>query len=151
MKKIYLFSIFTFLFLISFTSIYTEETEYLKEITTFTKVRFSDIALPLSLEENLVKPGTSQQDAIKILLKTFPKLNKVNQKSYLNYSDISLICMQIYELKGGFFYSLFQNRHYSFRELQYLNIIPDTLDPMKKISGKETYNLLIQTSKLQEL
>jgi hypothetical protein len=56
--------------------------------------------------------------------------------------------MQIYELKGGFFYSIFQNRHYSFRELQYLNIIPDTLDPMKKISGKETYNLLIQTSKL---
>lgn len=151
MKKISLFSIFTFLFLINFTSIYAAETEYLKEITNFNKLHFSDIALPLALEENLVKPGTSQQDAIKILLKTFPKLNKVNQKSYLNYSDISLICMQIYELKGGCFYSIFQNRHYSFRELQYLNILSNDIDPMKKISGKETYNLLIRTSKLQEI
>ena len=50
-------------------------------------------------EQAFVKEGTTNQDAQNKLLAMFPKLRHINQKSYLKYQDVALICMQIYNLE----------------------------------------------------
>lgn len=121
----------------------------LASIKTLNKIKFEDIALPIALEQAFVKEGTTNQDAQNKLISMFPKLRHVNQKSYLKYQDVALICMQIYNLQGGFFYTLTENRHYSFRELQFLNVISQDIDPMKRISGNDAYILLTKSAELQ--
>ena len=102
------------------------------------------------MENGFVKEGTSVEDANNILIKLFPSLKLISQKKHLQYNDIALICMQLYQLEGGLFYSITENRHYSFRELQYKGLISQDIDPMKKISGKQTYELLLKASNYKE-
>lgn len=151
MKKSLKVLFLTFVFLSFFGILWGNEpkTTYLQEINSLNKLRFRDLVLPLALENNLVKQGTSVEDANNILIKLYPKLKLISQKKYLQYNDIALVCMQIYQLEGGLFYSITENRHYSFRELQYKGLISDDIDPMKKISGKQTYELLLKASKLK--
>ena len=150
MKKSLKVLFLTFVFLSFFGILWGNETQttYLQEINSLNKLRFRDLVLPLALENNLVKQGTSVEDANNILIKLYPKLKLISQKKYLQYNDIALVCMQIYQLEGGLVYSITENRHYSFRELQYKGLISDDIDPMKKISGKQTYELLLKASKL---
>ena len=144
--------LFIFIFVLIFSKISGNEPntnaqqDYLKDIQYINKIKFQDLVLPLCLQHNFVKEGTSVEDASNILIKLFPPLKKISQKSYLHYDDIALICMQIYNLEGGFFYSITQSKHYSFRELQYKNLISQDIDPMKKISGKAVYELFSQLS-----
>ncbi|MDR0496039.1 MAG: hypothetical protein LBH42_00325 [Treponema sp.] len=48
---------------------------------------------------------------------------------------ISLLLMQSFGMKGGFFYNLAQNPHYAYRELVYRNIIQGRVDPQMAVSG----------------
>ena len=121
----------------------------LASIKMLNKIKFEDIALRIALDQAIVKEGTTSQAAQNKLLAMFPKLRLINQKSYLKYQDVALICMQVYNLQGGFFYTLTENRHYSFRELQFLNIISQDIDPMKRISGKDAYILFTKSAELQ--
>lgn len=141
-----LFLLFAILF--AFSNLFGNDNS-LASIKTLNKIKFEDIALPIALEQAFVKEGTTNQDAQNKLLAMFPKLRHINQKSYLKYQDVALICMQIYNLEGGFFYTLTENRHYSFRELQFLNIISQDIDPMKRISGKDAYILFTKSAELQ--
>ena len=48
---------------------------------------------------------------------------------------VSLLIMKAFNFKGGLFYSLFQNAHYAYRELDYMRIIQGRTDPGMKVSG----------------
>ena len=48
---------------------------------------------------------------------------------------ISLLVMQAFNLKGGFFYSIAKNPHYAYRELVYRDIIRGRTDPDMAVSG----------------
>lgn len=145
-----LFLVFVFLSIFGFLWGNETKTSYLEEITSLNKLKFRDLVLPLALENGFVKEGTSVEDANNILIKLFPSLKLISQKKHLQYNDIALICMQLYKLEGGLFYSITENRHYSFRELQYKGLISQDIDPMKKISGKQTYELLLKASNYKE-
>lgn len=143
-KKLFLlFAIF-----FAFSNLFGNDNS-LASIKMLNKIKFEDIALRIALDQAIVKEGTQSQAAQNKLLAMFPKLRLINQKSYLKYQDVALICMQVYNLQGGFFYTLTENRHYSFRELQFLNIISEDIDPMKQISGKDAYFLLTKSAELQ--
>lgn len=141
-----LFAFFVILFV--FSNLFGNDNS-LASIKTLNKIKFEDIALRIALDQSIVKEGTTSQAAQNKLLAMFPKLRYINQKSYLKYQDVALICMQVYNLQGGFFYTLTENRHYSFRELQFLNIISQDIDPMKRISGKDAYILFTKSAELQ--
>ena len=145
MKHNFRYITFFFVFFFCFTLIFSNNAS-LDSIKNKNYITFEDIALPLVTELKLSGPNTSSTDAISILVTNFPKLKNIKHSSYLRYDDISLIIMQIYDFSGGFFYSILQNKHYSFRELQYKGLISTDIDPMKQISGKEAYNLLFAVS-----
>jgi hypothetical protein len=48
----------------------------------------------------------------------------------------SFLIMQSFGLKGGLFYSIFKNAHYSYRELVFQQIILDGADPEQLVSGE---------------
>lgn len=143
-KKLFAF----FVILFAFSNLFGNDNS-LASIKTLNKIKFEDIALRIALDQSIVKEGTTSQAAQNKLLAMFPKLRYINQKLYLKYQDVALICMQVYNLQGGFFYTLTENRHYSFRELQFLNIISQDIDPMKRISGKDAYILFTKSAELQ--
>ena len=49
--------------------------------------------------------------------------------------SVSLLVMKAFELKGGAFYTLFQNPHYAYRELQYKKMIEGKNAPAMLVSG----------------
>jgi len=48
---------------------------------------------------------------------------------------LSLLIMKAFGLKGGAFYTLFQNPHYAYRELQYKKMIEGKTAPAMPVSG----------------
>lgn len=151
-RFLYIFLIFGFLSLFTFAS--AENLQFsatLEPIKSYTKVKFEDISLPILQTLSLSQSDYSKTDAINVLLQYFPSLKAINQKKDLTYKDIAFISMQIWNIRGGFFYSIFQNKHYSFKELQYTNYIKSDIDPLQKISGTEAYNLLIATSQYENI
>jgi len=48
---------------------------------------------------------------------------------------VSLLIMKAFEIKGGAFYSIFQNAHYAYRELEYRNVIEGQTVPSMAVSG----------------
>lgn len=145
MKYRFQYMTFFLVFFFCFTFVFSNNAS-LDSLKNKNYITFEDIALPLVTELRLSEASTSTSDAISILLTNFPKLKNISHDSYLCYDDISLIAMQIWDLSGGFFYSILQNKHYSFRELQYKGFISNDIDPMKQISGKEAFNLLFAIS-----
>ena len=49
---------------------------------------------------------------------------------------VSLLIMKAFEIKGGAFYSIFQNAHYAYRELEYRNVIEGQTVPSDAVSGE---------------
>ena len=49
---------------------------------------------------------------------------------------VSLLIMKAFEIKGGAFYSVFQNAHYAYRELEYRNVIEGKTVPAMAVSGE---------------
>lgn len=141
-KYIFLVSFILFFFVSLFP-----QTSY-PTIESKNNLYFRDIAKILVEEFNLSKYDISPLEAENLLLSNYPKLNQISRNNFLCYNDISLLVMQLFNIQGGLFYSIFQNKHYSFRELQFLGIISEDIDPMKKISGKQAVELFKKASKL---
>jgi len=49
---------------------------------------------------------------------------------------VSLLIMKAFEMKGGAFYSVFQNAHYAYKELEYRNVIEGKTVPAMAVSGE---------------
>ena len=58
---------------------------------------------------------------------------------------ISLLLMSSFNIKGGILYSIFQNPHYAYRELIYLNIIQGRTDPHMAVSGSQLLSMISRT------
>jgi hypothetical protein len=69
----------------------------------------------------------------------------VSADSQARLDGISLLFMQSFGLKGGLFYSLFKNPHYSYRELAALDAFKGKSDPHNAVSGDQ---LLFITSRI---
>jgi hypothetical protein len=54
----------------------------------------------------------------------------------VNLKDLSLLVMQAFDIKGGLFYTIFNNPHYAYRILVYHNIIQGRADPLMYVSGE---------------
>ncbi|GHV69703.1 hypothetical protein AGMMS49928_13150 [Spirochaetia bacterium] len=51
-------------------------------------------------------------------------------------NGLSLLLMRSFDLNGGWFYSIFKNPHYAYRELMYQDILPPGTDPAMQVSGE---------------
>ena len=147
MKKTILQILFFFCFF-SFSLSLTAEDNSLEKLLNKNKVTLEDIAIPLAQEIGIYNNGNSVPEAIAALKRNYPKLKSIKENTQLRYRDIALICMQTNKLRGGIMYSFFENKRYAFRELVYLGAIDNNIDPMKKITGQEAYDLFIEVSSL---
>jgi outer membrane protein OmpA-like peptidoglycan-associated protein len=58
--------------------------------------------------------------------------------------------MRSFSLKGGIFYSIFKNPHYSYRELVYQKMIPGKSDPEQMVSGEQLLQIVNRVLYLSE-
>jgi hypothetical protein len=57
------------------------------------------------------------------------------QDAAAKLGGLSLLIMQAFNMKGGFFYTMMKTPHYAYRELLYQNIIQGRADPDISVSG----------------
>ena len=69
----------------------------------------------------------------------------VSPDSPARLDAVSLLFMQSFGIKGGIFYSLFKNPHYSYRELVSIQAIQGKAYPQRTVSGEQ---LLFITSRI---
>nr|AGS54162.1 outer membrane protein (tpn50) [uncultured bacterium contig00051] len=55
---------------------------------------------------------------------------------------VSLLCMNVFGIKGGIMYSIAKSPHYAFREMQYHNIIAGPAAPNQKVSGEQLLSMI---------
>ena len=67
--------------------------------------------------------------------KWLPKKAKPGDTAKLN--GISLLLMEAFNLKGGWFYTMVRNPHYAYRELVYMGVIKGRTDPQMAVSGDD--------------
>jgi hypothetical protein len=65
--------------------------------------------------------------------KWLPK--KVSADSFARLDGIALLLMRSFGIEGGFFFSVFKNSHYAYRELAYREVIQGRTDPGMTVSG----------------
>jgi hypothetical protein len=60
---------------------------------------------------------------------------KTSADSFARLDGIALLLMRSFDMEGGFFYSMFGNSHYAYRELAYREVIQGRVDPGMAVSG----------------
>ena len=78
--------------------------------------------------------------------KWLPRNTSANQRARLD--RIALLVMRSFDIKGGYFYSIFKSPHYAYHELLYKRVIQGRADPAMAVSGS---NLLFITSRALNL
>ena len=88
---------------------------------------------------------TSEQDAIRFAIenKWLPK--NANAHDSITLENFSYLVMKAFGLKGGPMYTLFNNAHYSYREMVYRELIQGRSDPKMKVSG---YTMILIVNRL---
>jgi len=62
--------------------------------------------------------------------------DKVSADQSARLDDISLLILNAFDIKGGIFYSIANNSHYAYRELEYRNHIQGRADPAMDVRGE---------------
>jgi len=88
---------------------------------------------------------TSEQDVISFAInnKWLPK--NANAQDSITLENFSYLVMKAFGLKGGPMYTLFNNAHYSYREMVYRELIQGRSDPKMKVSG---YTMILIVNRL---
>ena len=71
-------------------------------------------------------------------------------KNTARLDGVSLLVMKAFEIKGGAFYSVFQNAHYAYRELEYRNVIEGKTIPAMAVSGEQMIFIINRVLSEQE-
>ena len=92
----------------------------------------------------------SEADAFRFAAdrKWLPKKAVPDGNASLN--GVSLLLIEAFELKGGFFYSMAKNPHYAYRELVYQDVIQGRTDPEMIVSGEEFLFMINRILALKE-
>ena len=77
-----------------------------------------------------------------------PKKAKPGDTARLN--GISLLLMEAFNLKGGWFYTMLKTPHYAYRELVYLGVIQGRTDPHMAVSGDDFLYLISRILSIKE-
>jgi len=129
----------TFFFLITCALLHAQTTDEMQTLLQTPTVSYEQAAR-FVLEAADVKVSydkTNGQDAIRFAVekKWLPK--KADAQDAITLERLSLLIMKAFGLKGGLLYSLFNNAHYSYRELVFQDLIQGESDPSMKVSGEE--------------
>jgi hypothetical protein len=70
--------------------------------------------------------------------------------STVDYGDMSLMVMQLWDLRGGLLYELVPTRRGAFRELVARNVVATTSRPGQHLSGREAVHILRRVVAVRE-
>jgi hypothetical protein len=106
------------------------------------------------IEELLRRDAVSYEQASQFVLEAADVRGSISQTEAFRYASdqkwlpgnasggddaelggVALLIMKAFDLKGGMLYTLFQNPHYAYRELEYKSIIQGRTDPGMRVSG----------------
>ena len=132
MGKRHLFVLCLFLILPIFLSAQTGQR--IEDLLKANAVSYEQAA-QLVLEAADVRASISQAEAFRYASEQKWLPGNVSGSDDAKLSGVSLLIMKAFDLKGGMFYSLFQNAHYAYRELEYKKILQGRTDPGMKVSG----------------
>lgn len=138
MKKLIL-ALFAGLFLSGIS--FAQDAGKITEILNSEKVTYGQAAYLVAVYTGTVSDNASEETAVKKLTEA-GLLAKANAKDSIPLSEYSLLCAKATNLKGGLFYSLFENSRYAVKELKAKGILPMDADPDYSVDGHEALSLL---------
>lgn len=146
MKKIWITIIF-----VSFSSlVFSQSAEKINDMIESDTVSLNDMAYLTATYLQLVENGTSEEESLTALDRYygFSKISKNAEK--LTYKDLAYFCMQVWDIKGGLFYTLTKSPRYAFIELQSKNIIPPTTQSNELVSGYDALCIITLITEYSE-
>jgi outer membrane protein OmpA-like peptidoglycan-associated protein len=80
--------------------------------------------------------------ALKALPKRATPAKSGTPEEKIKLGELCALLMKAFNMKGGVFYTLSPGPRYSYRELGYLQVLPEPSDPARKVSGLELMEIV---------
>ena len=146
MRKLFILVFVTALFAVPLSAQYAQKMEdllYKQELSWSTAAAFA-----LEASDKLVY--FSEEDAFRFAAdrKWLPK--NANPGDIVRLSDVSLLLMRSFDLKGGIFYSMGKSPHHAYRELVHKKVIIGRTDPRMVVSGEEYLYMISRILSIKE-
>jgi hypothetical protein len=131
------------------TALQAQTADKLEELLNAQKITYAwAVSFTLEAAEITVPPDHQSAFSYAKARLWLPSNAEANDEARLN--GICYLMMQAFDLKGGFFYTLFENPHYAYRELVWKGVIPDGSDPSDTLSGEQFLYILGKILSFQE-
>jgi hypothetical protein len=107
-------------------------------------------ALLLGTAAGTVDPFSTSEAALDQIRGLGIRLPDGDAASPVDYGDMSLMVMQLWDLRGGLLYELVPTRRGAFRELVARNVVATTSRPGQHLSGREAVHILRRVVAVRE-
>lgn len=138
MKKL----VTTLIILFAFSAIYAQSSEVITDILNSDKITFGQACYISAVQQKYIEETASYTDAIEALYKKGQIPTIVYEDTVLPLVDLAYIYAQMWGIKGGLFYRLFNGApRYAFKQLKADGVIPPNADPHTYVTGAEALNI----------
>ena len=143
---------FSFILIALFASFpfFSQSSEQISAIIESEKLTCSQAAYLPAVYANLISESDSESQAFDALKNEGCFSDNDSADSEVSLSKACGILVKALGIKGGLFYTIFQNDRYAYKELKARSIIPQTADPSEKLSGRDFLDLFNACLELSE-
>jgi hypothetical protein len=113
-----------------------------QEISFAQAASFVLAAAELVSEDAEAETALETAAAQKALPKRISPAKSGSSDEKIKLGELCVLLMKTFNVKGSFFYKLFPGPRYSYRELSYLQVLPEPSDPARKVSGTELMEIV---------
>jgi len=123
-------------------ALHAQSAESISDIIKTSEATYGQVSYLAGVYQGNVPEDASFEAAFSAYKESGIISSSVTQSDAIPLKDASLLCAHATGLKGGLFYSIFHNARYAFRELKAKKILPPSVDPNMKISGRDAVAIL---------
>ena len=113
-----------------------QSSEKLTELIGTNKATYGQTAYLCEVYSGKIDESATYEQAFEALKQDNYASEKASADTQITLAELSFICANAADLKGGLFYTLFPSPRYAFRELKAKGIIPMNADPDSKVTGR---------------
>ena len=147
MKK-FVFLLLISLFVVTFAS--AQDSNKVTQVIESNKITYGQSAYFVAIALNLASDSTSEADCSKAISDANIIKLPEDLATTISCDDFALLCMKAWNLKGGVFYTLTQNKRYAFKEFKSLGLLPISTDPKQSLSGRTALNIISSCIELSQ-
>ncbi len=130
---------------------FSQSAEKVAEMVKSENVTIGQAAYFSATALGLVKDDESEENSMAALKDVGGLSDSADAGEFVTAKKVAEICSKTWVIKGSLMYSLLGTPRYAFRQMKADGVFPSSMDPDKKLSGREFLSIITDCIELYEL